>query len=114
LELVKRGALIVYAKEKMLHWVNQLDSFADEQLTIEEINTEPTVFLIPEYEDEENAFLYIEENKNTIFKNLLYEWNENEELNLDISKENFYDWFDFLATPIVNDLVNTQIIKETI
>jgi len=114
LELVKRGALIVYAKEKMLDWVNQQDGFEHEQLSIEEINTEPTVFLIPEYEDEENAFLYIEENKNTIFTNLLFEWNENDKINLDVSKENFYDWFDFLITPIVNDLVNTKIIKETI
>jgi len=114
LELVKRGALIVYAKEKMLNWVNCLDDFANEPLNIEEINAEPTVFLIPEYEDEENAFLYIEENKNIIFKNLLYEWNEHEEIKLDFSKENFYDWFDFLPTPIVNDLVNTNIIKETI
>lgn len=113
MEIIDRSALIIYSKDKMLSFINNLDSMKDEDdLTIEEINVEPSIFLIPEFDEEEEAYLYIEKNKIEIFKMMLLSWLEDGEISINLEEELFEQWFDTLITPVVNDLISSKIQKE--
>ncbi|MGR3178307.1 MAG: hypothetical protein ACUZ8E_09665 [Candidatus Anammoxibacter sp.] len=55
---INRSVVIVKVKEPFLDWLQSLPDPTD--ITIDEINTDNSVYLLPEYEDDTDMFAILE------------------------------------------------------
>ncbi len=72
--MLNRAAVMVRPKQPYIDWAAGVD---DSGLTPEE-DDEPTVYLVPAYTDEDEAWEILEEVYETIFESELYNWHIDE------------------------------------
>lgn len=114
MDIINRSVLVIYVKEKFEKWVNALPNFeGEEKLTLAEINAFPSTFLIPEFEEEDEGFDYLNNKKKEIFSVMLNSWAENSnQVTIDIESEDFFDWFEAVFAPMVLDLDYAPLVKD--
>ncbi|MCK5073631.1 MAG: hypothetical protein KAQ98_09415 [Bacteriovoracaceae bacterium] len=114
MDIVNRSSAIIYSTEKMLDWINSLPEYqGDDAVSLEEVNSEPCVFLIPEFEDEVDAYDYIASREVEIFNHMLSGWwQEKGEINVNPDKEDFQEWFGVSVSSMIIDLDYTPIVKD--
>lgn len=109
---INRSVLVVRAKEPFLDWILSLPE-PSENLTLEEINDDNTVYLIPEYEEEDEREKLLTKKYKQIFVELLEDWCRDEKYwpktrNITTFKK----WFDVEFHSLAIDLVGGEIITE--
>ncbi|MBF0197438.1 MAG: hypothetical protein HQL32_06995 [Planctomycetes bacterium] len=98
------SAIEIVALEPFLEWVNQLEN-DDEKISLEELEDDSNIYLIPECETEEDILNILSMKHEVIFANELYDWSTNEDEwpeNRDF--ETFKKWFGVRFHSIVFDL----------
>lgn len=70
--MVNRGLVIALAKEPFREWLRSLPD--PEDLTLEEINEDPSVYLIPEWEDDKQRDRIFKKAYPAIFEHQLASW----------------------------------------
>lgn len=107
---IERVAAILKPSETMLEWINtQADE--NEVVTLEDIQTDCTVILLPTFEEEEDAEDYLNEIYDELFVNELSAWNEDESnWPQDRSLDTFLEWFDIEFHSVVYDCTQLQRI----
>jgi hypothetical protein len=55
---INRSALVVMSAQPFLDWLHEVDSTSSE-LTLEELGREPTIYLLPHYDNDEEAHRYL-------------------------------------------------------
>jgi hypothetical protein len=70
---INRNAIVVRPDQPFLDWLHRVDPTSDE-LGLEDLRREPTVYLLPECENEEGAREYVEEVCGQIFEEQLGSW----------------------------------------
>ena len=70
--VINRCVVIVKVKEPFLGWLQSLPDPTD--ITIDEINADNSVYLLPEYEDDTNIFAILEHFYDLIFEEQLNNW----------------------------------------
>ncbi|WP_110667094.1 hypothetical protein [Salinicola halophilus] len=79
MKLLNRSALSVKPTQAFVDWVNSLEpTVGDDDLTLDDIAGETTVYLIPEMDTPEALSAYVEERCVDLLKSELRAWEEDE------------------------------------
>ena len=70
---INRSAMIVTARQPVLDWLHSVDPSAD-KFTLEEVNREPIVYLVPECESDEEFGEWLTQKFEVIFEEQLGGW----------------------------------------
>ncbi len=109
---VNRSSLVIRAKEPFREWILSLPE-QSANLTLEEINNDNTLYLIPEYEEDSEREKLLGKKYKEIFCELLEDWCLDEAYwPKSRTIATFKKWFDVENHSIVIDLVGNQIIHE--
>jgi hypothetical protein len=109
--MLNRAVLIVRPKQPYIDWAAALDDSG----LVPSPEDEQTVYLIPAYEDEDEAWELIEELYETIFERELYDWHSDESAwPLDRDFETFQDWFEIELHSVVEDLCDHEILDDDV
>jgi hypothetical protein len=107
--MLNRGVVIVRPKQPYLDWAAGLDDTA----TMPDPNAEQTVYLIPSYDDEAEAWEILATLHPVIFENELSAWHTDE-----VAWPNgrdfamFKKWFQVELHSIVEDLGDSELFDE--
>ena len=77
MKMLNRSAMTVKLTQDFVDWINGLDADS-EQIGLQEVNEEATVYLIPEIEDEDQLNETVEEFYLNVLENELKSWEEDE------------------------------------
>ncbi len=109
---VNRSSLVIRAKEPFREWILSLPE-PPVNITLEEINDDNTIYLIPEYEEDKDREKLLRKKYSDIFCELLEDWCLDETYwPQSRTIATFKKWFDVEFHSIVIDLVGGQIIHE--
>lgn len=79
MKLLNRSALSVRPTQEFVDWINGLEpTMGDDDLTLDDVDRESTVYLIPEMDTPEALHAYIRERYVEIFEIELRAWEEDE------------------------------------
>jgi hypothetical protein len=91
---VKRSALIAIAKQPFVDWLHRIDPTSTD-IDLSQINREPTVYLIPEFEIAEEFSEWLEHHCELIFEEQLNGWwTDKRSWPPNRSIKVFREWFD--------------------
>ncbi|HEY2381094.1 MAG TPA: hypothetical protein VGK48_07915 [Terriglobia bacterium] len=108
---VNRSALILTAKPAFLDWVREVDASSSD-LTLEDINEEPVIYLVPEFESDEEFAKWVEGHFDDIFQEQLAGWWTDQRLwPTDRSVRLFQNWFDCQSHSVVLDVVPGRLSR---
>jgi hypothetical protein len=111
---INRTAIVVRPGQPFLDWLHGADPTSTE-LSLEDLRREPTVYLLPECENEQEARMRLEEVSGQLFEEQLDEWYRvpsswPKRRDLDA----FDRWFEWSFHPIVVDLCDDPLLREEI
>ena len=111
--MVNRCAITVQAKQAFLDWLRSLPDPVSVEMTLELINNEPHVYLLPEYEDANEQDKLLRQFFDIVFEMELDgwwtvegDWPQNRNLKM------FSKWFDIEFHSVVEDLVDAPLIDD--
>lgn len=107
--MLNRAALIVRPKQPYIDWAAGLDDSG----LVPDAGDEQTVYLIPGYTDEDEAWEIIEEVYETVFESELYDWHTDEaDWPQGRDFEMFQEWFEIELHAVVEDLCDYEVAEE--
>jgi hypothetical protein len=107
--MLNRGVVVVRPKQPYLDWAARLDDSG----IVPDPNDEQTIYLIPSFDDEEEAWKILEKMHPSIFENELYEWHTDEGAwPKDRDFAMFKAWFEIKVYSVVEDLCDYEIFDE--
>ena len=111
LDTINRGCLILKPRQPFIDWLNQTDS--DEPIHLKEAREDVTAFLIPDFDSNEEADLFVKNNYLSFFEQILEDWITDENIwPKDRTRTKFEQWFDIQIHSMVVDTVDKKIVKE--
>ena len=109
--LINRNIAIIKPRAPFLEWLESLPDW-DLDITLEDLRSDCTVFLIPELDDED-AIKYIEDMHKEIFEYELDSWHRDESLWPEKrTLKLFREWFDIELHSMVLDTLDEEIEKD--
>jgi hypothetical protein len=106
--LINRIAITLIPTEACLDWINSCD---DDKMTLDEIQQDPTTFLVPEGRDESEA--QVRRHFKAMFEEELNSWYTDPTLwPKDLSFKAFQKFFTIQISSMVIDLGSGQIVRE--
>ncbi len=111
--MLNRSAITVRAKQPFLDWLKQLPDPVEPDTTLENINKDSSVYLLPELAMDCDKKELLEQSWDIIFEMELEGWWEDEsglpqERDLDMFKK----WFNIEFQPVIEDLVDENLIDD--
>jgi hypothetical protein len=107
--MINRGALIVRPKQPFLDWAARLDDSG----IVPDAEGEQTVYLIPEFEDDQEASAVLKRIYAEVFERELWGWHTDESAwpqNRTLAM--FREWFDIELHSVVEDIVGEELIDD--
>ncbi len=105
MEMLNRSAVIVKPREPYLKWARRDDAEGLAESVFETFHAEPTVYLLPEYEDPSSQHEVLEEFWSVLFEAMLEGWVTDEACwPKNRTFEMFREWFEVQLSSIVQDL----------
>ncbi len=105
MEMLNRSAVIVKPRQPYLEWCRQDDAEGLAESVFETFHAEPTVYLLPEYEDPSSQHKVLEEFWPGLFEAMLEGWVTDEAYwPKNRTFEMFCEWFEVQMSSIVQDL----------
>ena len=109
-----RTAVVVTAKEPFLEWLYSVDP-TSHHLTLEDLNRDPTIYLLTEAQDEEEANAFLAEGCEEIFEDQLDGWYRVRDVwPRDLSLSAFRHWFEYRIHFMIVDLCDDALFDEEI
>lgn len=106
---VDRSAVVLKPTQNFLNWLKSTDENMPE-LTLEQLRSNCSVFLVPEFDSPEEVVSYFDEKYLSIFEAELSGWEENRQLwPKDMSLQTFWTFFDMEINDAVFDLEEADI-----
>jgi hypothetical protein len=103
--MVNRSAITITAKQPFLDWIRNLPDSKIHDTTLEEINEESNVYLLPEWEDDQQRDGILREYFDDIFiQELNAWWTSDKDWPKDRNIAMFKKWFEIQYHSIVEDL----------
>ena len=107
--MINRGVVIVRPNKPYIDWAASLDEMGHEI----NANDEQNVYLIPNFENEAEAWETLNEVYSTIFDNELFGWHTDAETwPQERTLEMFKKWFNVELHPVVEDLCAYELVNE--
>jgi len=107
-----RTAVVVVPKQPFLDWLRSVDP-TSRRLTIRDLGHEPSIYLLPEADDDDQAAHFLAGYCRDIFEDQLAGWLTEPDLwpkNMGI--DNFKRWFRYSFHSMVIDLSDEPLISE--
>ena len=109
--MLNRSALIVKKKEPFRQWINSLPDSDD--FTLEELNEDSTVYLLPDYDDDNQRDRILKKIYKDIFEEQLESWwLDEKDWPVKRDLRTFKLWFHVEFHSMIVDLVGTDLIDE--
>jgi hypothetical protein len=110
--MLNRMAILVTAKQPFLDWLRAVDP-TNHELTLDEVNHEPAVYLLPECGDDEEVAAHIWQFCPEIFANELDGWwRRQSDWPRRRTPELFEQWFGWRYHSVVLDLAKEPLVLE--
>ena len=110
--MLNRSAVIVKPRQPYLEWTQRDEAEGLADTVFETLHTEPTVYLLPEYEDPSTQREVLEEFWPDLFEAMLEGWVTDEALwPKDRTFEMFREWFEVQPSSIVQDLYVDEALE---
>jgi len=107
--MVNRCAITVRVKQPFLDWLLQLPEPISSGMSLNEINKEPKVYLIPDYTSESEKEAILGKYYHSILEHEREEWCIiKNDLFQHTSLEQFKEWFDIEFHSIIEDLLDEE------
>jgi hypothetical protein len=109
MKTINRSSLVVKPAQPFLDWLHRVDRTST-QLTPDDLRLEPTIYLLPEWDTENQALQLLAEVSNEIFEEQLNGWDRGPSAwpgELDLKP--FLLWFDCSFHSIVMDLSSERL-----
>ena len=111
--MLNRSAIVVKPRQPFLDWLHTVDP-TSRNLSLSELVQEPTIYLIPECDTEEDVRGVLQELCEEIFAEQLAGWFTDESTwPHDRSFDVFCRWFDFQHHSMLVDLCDELLIDES-
>ncbi len=105
MEILNRSAVIVKPRRPYLEWARRDDAEGLAESVFETLHAEPTVYLLPEYEDPPAEREVLEEFWPVLFEAMLEGWVTDEACwPENRTFEMFWEWFEVQMISLVQDL----------
>lgn len=105
MEMVNRSAVIVKPRQPYLKWTRQTDAEGLAESVFETFDEDPSVYLLPGYEDPVSQQRVLERFLPLLFEGLLKDWSlEEATWPKDRTFERFCEWFEVQMSSVVDDL----------
>ena len=112
--MLNRMAIVVTAKQPFLDWLHSIDP-TSQGLTLEDLNNEPTVYLLPEARGDEEAAACVRRHSKEIFSTELDSWwRERSDWPPRLTAGIFDEWFGWTHHSVILDLVKQAPIREAV
>lgn len=112
MECINRTAVVIRPKQPFVDWLNSIPD-EDIEFTLEKVSDDNITFLIPPYENPEEAQACVRKIYSQLFEFELFGWYTDEDLWPDNRTwEMFQEWFEIEINSEVFDLVDEAIKKE--
>jgi len=112
MRFLNRTAVVVVPKQRYLDWLRTADPTATE-ITIEQVQREPTIYLLPECDNDGEASGYLRDMCEEIFEHELDSWyRDTIGWPDDLRFSNFTEWFDYTLHSVVIDLDDRRLKTE--
>lgn len=109
---VNRSAIVVKPRQPFLDWLHAADPTSG-KLTLQELTQDPTVYLIPECDTDEDVADILRELCEEIFVEQLAAWfTDTTTWPQDLSFEVFCRWFEYQHHSMLVDLSEEPLIRE--
>lgn len=105
METINRDSLFVTAKPTFVEWLRSVPELDLPNITLAEVDEEPTVFLVPSGYNEEDALKYFASFKPKLVSSFFHDWNMDESSWPDFEKQPFDHWFNLTYSSMIYDLV---------
>ena len=107
--MLNRAAVMVRPRQPYIDWAARVDGSG----LVPGEDDAPTVYLIPAYSDEDEAWEILEEIYETIFESELYDWHtEKAGWPQERDFETFQAWFEIELHAVVEDLCDYEITED--
>ena len=107
-----RSAIVVKPRQPFLDWLHTADP-TSHRLTLRDLTREPTIYLIPECDTEQDVHEVLRELCEEIFVAQLAGWFRDEQTwPQDLGFDVFCHWFDFQRHSMLVDLSDEPLIDE--
>src|SRR5713226_7316956 len=114
MEMINRSAIVVRPAQPFLNWLHQVDP-TSAHLALDDLALDPTIYLLPECDNKEEAIEYLREVCGEIFEEQLNGWYRlrpawpaERDLNA------FLRWFDWSLHSMIVDFCDDPIEHEEI
>ena len=105
MEILNGSAIIVRPRQPYFEWASRDDAEGLTESVFETLHAEPTVYLLPEYEDSSSQHEMLKELWPGLFEAMLEGWVTNEShWPKNRTFEVFRKWFEIQMIPLVQDL----------
>ena len=114
MQIINRDLLVITPKQACVDWANALGEEFELQMDDMSGHDAASSFLIPEFEDEDEALEWMEEGAEGWFSLLLMEWTDDKsKWPEDLGWEKLNSFFHVNYQSMVMDLVNEPIEKDS-
>jgi hypothetical protein len=111
--VINRTAAVVRPRQPLVDWINSQPDSVDEPVSLEEAREDPTVFLLPDFDLDQEAWSYVEELSRDIFEIELMAWYDDEATwPRRRDYQTFREWFDVEIHTTVIDPYEDEIERE--
>jgi len=109
---LNRAAVMVVPKQPFLDWLRDVDP-SNQDLTMEEVCADPSIYLLPECDLEDELLARLTQVSEEIFEQELAGWDRVEESwPKDRSFQVFQRWFGYSIHWMVIDLADERLVRE--
>jgi hypothetical protein len=112
MDTINRAAIVGRPAQPFLDWLHRVDP-TSAHLTLEDLQREPTIYLVPECDSQEQAIEYVRESVRDIFEKQLDGWYRVPEVwpaKRDLTT--FQSWFEFSFHSMIVDLCDDVLEHE--
>jgi hypothetical protein len=110
--MIDRAIVLIKKKNPYLEWVRNLPD-PDLEIGLEELNQDPSSYLIPSSEEDDELLEHLKSVSSEIFKIEMNSWwTVESDWEKDLSWKNFKKWFDFEISSMPLDLGEDEIYRE--
>jgi hypothetical protein len=114
MDAINRSAVIVMPAQPFLDWLHRADRTSAE-LKLEDLRREPTIYLLPEYDTEEEARGYLRHHCREIFEEQLDGWYRVPSAwPIDRTFDSFNRWFEYRFHSMLVDLCDEPVTRDEI
>ncbi|MEO8028079.1 MAG: hypothetical protein ABI823_16460 [Bryobacteraceae bacterium] len=103
--------MLILPKQPFVDWINKLETGAP-PLRLAELTKDPSLYLIPEFDDEAGGRAYLRESFDALFKEELAAWWTDESgWPRKRTFPLFKKWFDYQCFPLIQDLASGRVSR---